>query len=80
MGDVQANPQANAVMQALLMPALNRMSESYGDVAKGVTMSESMVKMMEQMSLEAWMKQAAKFVTPDLVHQINYELNQVKKI
>ena len=79
MGDVQSNPEAAQVLQELLMPALNKMTDSYGDVAKSVTMPESMQRMMAKMSIEGWMKQAARFVTPELVHRINHELNRVRK-
>ena len=79
MEEVQKNPVTNQIVEDLLMPVLNQMTESYGDVAKGVTMPESMQKMVARMSIEGWMKQAAKFVTPELAHKINYELNQVKK-
>lgn len=79
MSDAQANPKANAIIEELLMPVLNKMTNSYGEVAKGVTIPESMQKMVARMSIEGWMKQAAKFVTPELAHKLNHALNQIKK-
>ena len=79
MEAVDACPAAHAVIEEMLLPVLNRMSDAYGEVAKSVTMPESMQKLIAQMSVEGWLRQAAKLVTPDLVHKINYALNQVKK-
>ncbi len=79
MESVDACPAAHAVIEEMLLPVLNRMGDAYGEVAKSVTMPESMQKIIAQMSVEGWLRQAAKLVTPDLVHKINYALNQVKK-
>ena len=79
METVNACPAAHAVIEEMLMPVLTRMMDAYGEVAKGVTMPESMQKLLAQMSVEGWLRQAAKLVTPDLVHKINYALNQIKK-
>ena len=79
METVDACPAAHAVIEEMLLPVLSRMGDAYGEVAKSVTMPESMQKLIAQMSVEGWLRQAAKLVTPDLVHKINHALNQVKK-
>ena len=79
MESVRAVPAADAVIRELLEPALMKMAASYGEVAQNVSVPESMQKMMNRMSIEGWMKQAARFVTPELVHRINHALNQIPK-
>lgn len=79
METVDACPAAHAVIEEMLLPVLSRMGDAYGEVAKSVTMPESMQKLIAQMSVEGWLRQAAKLVTPDLVHKINHALNQIKK-
>lgn len=79
MESVDTCPAAHAVIEEMLLPVLNQMGDAYGEVAKSVTMPESMQKLIAQMSVEGWLRQAAKLVTPELVHKINYALNQIKK-
>lgn len=79
MGDVKANPAAQAVMDELVAPLQAKLVEAYGDVAKNVQMPPEMLAMMERMSVEASLKQMSKLITPEFVHKLNYALNQVKK-
>ena len=79
MGSVKANPEAQAVMDALVAPLQTKLVEAYGDVAKNVQMPPEMQAMMERMSVEATIKQMGKLITPEFVHKLNYALNQVKK-
>lgn len=53
--------------------------EAYGDVAKNVQLPESVLRQMDQMSVEATLKQMGKLVTPAFVHQLNAALNAIPK-
>ena len=53
--------------------------EAYGDVAKNVTMPESIQKQMEAMPVEATLRQAGEAVTVEMIIELNRELNKIKK-
>ncbi|MCM1026958.1 MAG: glycoside hydrolase family 2 protein [Roseburia sp.] len=79
MGEIKANPAAQAVMDEMVAPLQAKIVEAYGDVAKNVQIPPEMAAMMEKMSVEQSLKQMAKLVTPEFVHRLNHALNQVKK-
>ena len=68
-------PEAAALFGALM----EKVVASYGDVAKNVQMPEEMQKKMDAMSIETSLKQAGKAVTPEMVVELNRELNKIKK-
>ena len=75
MEDIKKNQQAGA----LLAKIMERARESYGDVAKNVTLPESVQRMMDKMPLEKMLRQAGKAVTPAMVKELNAALNQIPK-
>jgi len=79
MGAVKANPAAQAVMDEMIAPLQAKIIEAYGDVAKNVQMPPEMQAIMDRMSVEQSLKQMGRLITPELVHQLNHALNQVKK-
>lgn len=79
MAAVRSNFAAQAVMDELVAPLQEKLVASYGDVAKNVQMPPEMLAMIEQMSVEASLKQMGKLITPEFVHRLNHALNQVKK-
>ena len=79
MADVKASPEAQAVMDKLVVPLQAKLVEAYGDVAKNVQIPPEMQAMMDRMSVEATLKQMGKLITPEFVHQLNHALNQIKK-
>ena len=79
MGAVKAHTEAQAVLDELLAPLQAKIIEAYGDVAKNVQLPPEVQAMMDQMSVEASLKQMGKLVTPEFVHRLNNALNQVKK-
>lgn len=79
MADIKANPDAIAVFTELIAPIQEKMVEAYGDVAKSVQIPEEMQKKMDLMSAEASLKQMARLISPELIHKLNYELNQIPK-
>lgn len=79
MADIKANPEAMAVFTELIAPIQAKMVEAYGDVAKNVQIPEEMQKKMDLMSVESSLKQMARLITPELIHKLNHELNQIPK-
>ena len=75
MADIKKNPQA----AALLAKIMAKSRESYGDVARGVTMPPSVQRLMEQSTLQSMLKQVGKAVTPAMVKQLNAALNKIPK-
>lgn len=79
MGEIKAHPQAGPALAELLAPLQAKAAAAYGDVAKNIQIPESMQRMMDQMSVEATLKQMGKLVTPAIVHEINGALNRIAK-
>lgn len=75
MGDVQANPTAAAV----LAPIQEKAVAAYGDVAKNIKIPESMQRAMARMTVEAQLKQMGGMVTPEILMEVNRQLNKIKK-
>ena len=75
VADVKAVPEAAALFGALM----EKVVASYGDVAKNVQIPEEMQRKMDAMPLEASLKQAGKAVTPEMIVELNRELNKIKK-
>jgi beta-galactosidase len=75
MVDIKENPEA----AALLSRVMQRSKESYGDVAKNVTLPEAIQRQMDTMPLHKLLKQAGKAIGPDMIKEINYALNQIRK-
>ncbi len=64
---------------ALLARMMEKVTASYGDVAKSVTLPEAVQRQMDKMPLEKLLKQAGKAVTPAMVKQLNAALNQIPR-
>lgn len=79
MADIKANPAAIAVFTELIAPIQAKMVEAYGDVAKSVQVPEEMQRKLDRMSVEASLKQMARLISPELIHKLNHELNQIAK-
>ena len=75
MADLKKSPEAAAV----LAPLQEKATAAYGDVAKNIQMPESVVRMMEQMTVEDSLKQMGSIVTPEILLDINQTLNGIKK-
>lgn len=75
MGEIKQNTEAAAILAAVMAEA----RKSYGEVAKGVTVPESVQKMMDREPLNQVLKQARKAVTPSMIAELNHKLNQIKK-
>ena len=75
MADLKKSPEAEAV----LAPLQEKAMEAYGDVAKNIQMPESVLRMMDQMTVEDSLKQMGSIVTPEILLDINKTLNQIKK-
>ena len=73
MERIKKNPQAAALLAGIMA----KTRESYGDVAKGVTMPPSVQRLMDQSTLQSLLKQAGKAVSPAMVKQLNAALNQI---
>lgn len=75
VADVKTVPEAALLLEKIQEKAV----EAYGDVAKNVTMPESIQKQMEAMPVEATLKQAGEAVTVEMIVELNRELNKIKK-
>ena len=75
MAEIKQSPPA----AALLAEIMAKSRESYGDVAKGVTMPPSVQRLMEQSTLQSLLKQAGKAITPAMVSRLNAALNEIPK-
>ena len=75
MESIKKSP-AGAAMLARMM---EKVTASYGDVAKSVTLPEAVQRQMDKMPLEKLLKQAGKAVTPAMVKQLNAALNQIPR-
>lgn len=76
MEDIKKNPEAARLLAEVMAAA----RKSYGDVAQGVKVPESVQRMMDRESLNKTLKQARKAVTPAMIKELNHALNQIKKI
>ncbi len=74
MGEINANPEAAAVMAPLQQRAI----EAYGDVAKGIKLPQYMIDAQMRMTVEATLKQMGKLVSQEEILEINNQLNKVK--
>lgn len=77
--DTMADLKRNAAAAAVLAEVMATARKSYGDVAKNVTMPESVQRLMDAMPLEKVLKQASKVFGPAAVKQLNCALNQIRK-
>ena len=75
MEEIKKNPQG----AALIAKTMAKVRESYGDVAKGVYIPDSVQKLMDKSPFQKILKQAGKAVSPSMVKELNHELNQIKK-
>ena len=64
----------------MLARMMEKVTASYGDVAKSVTLPEAVQRQMDQMPLEKLLKQAGKAVAPAMVKQLNAALNQIPRV
>ena len=65
---------------ALLARMMAKVTASYGDVAKSVTLPAAVQRQMDKMSLQSLLKQAGKSVTPEMVQKLNAALNQIPRV
>lgn len=75
VAEVKTVPEAAELFGKLM----EKVVASYGDVAKNVQIPEEMQRKMDAMPLEASLKQAGKAVTPEMVVELNRELNKIRK-
>ena len=75
MEDLKRNPETAAILAEIIAKA----SASYGEVAKGIKVPDSVQKMMDREPLNKTLKQVRKAITPAMIKEYNYRLNQVKK-
>ncbi|MDO4285033.1 MAG: glycoside hydrolase family 2 TIM barrel-domain containing protein [Eubacteriales bacterium] len=75
MAQIKSVPEAAVLLERVMAKA----AEAYGDVARNVTMPESVRKQMDAMSLESMLRQAGKAVTADMVVELNRALNKIRK-
>ena len=73
MAEINQSPEALAALAVVQEKAM----EAYGDVAKNVRVPEAMRKMMEQMTVEATLKQMGSTVTPEMIRELNQKLNNI---
>lgn len=65
---------------ALLAKMMAKVTASYGDVAKSVTLPAAVQRQMDKMPLQSLLKQAGKAVTPEMAQRLNNALNQIPRV
>lgn len=65
---------------ALLARMMAKVTASYGDVAKSVTLPAAVQRQMDKMPLQSLLKQAGKAVTPEMAQRLNNALNQIPRV
>ena len=65
---------------ALLARMMAKVTASYGDVAKSVTLPAAVQRQMDKMPLQNLLKQAGKAVTPEMAQKLNAALNQIPRV
>ncbi|WP_295586315.1 glycoside hydrolase family 2 TIM barrel-domain containing protein [uncultured Subdoligranulum sp.] len=65
---------------ALLARMMAKVTASYGDVAKSVTLPAAVQRQMDKMPLQNLLKQAGKAVTPEMAQRLNNALNQIPRV
>ena len=65
---------------ALLARMMAKVTASYGDVAKSVTLPAAIQRQMDKMPLQSLLKQAGKAVTPEMAQRLNNALNQIPRV
>ena len=80
MADVKAHPVAGPVLMQKLAPLYAKVMASFGgDAAKTVNIPEKARAMMDQLSVEATLKQLGQLVPKQLYRELNTALNEIKK-
>ena len=76
MGTLQANPEAAAIVNAVMTKA----RASRGQVAQTASQNPALQKMMAGMSFQGILKKAGENVIPaEMVQEINAKLQKIKK-
>lgn len=75
MADIKKSPQGAAMMEGMM----RQLADRRGDVAKGVSLPESMQQLIDRMTLEKMLKMAGEGITADMVRELNRALNQIPK-
>lgn len=75
MTELMKSPEAMAALE----PITAKAAESFGDVARNVSIPKEMQEQMNAMSFESTLKMAGKAITPEMVVELNETLNKIKK-
>ena len=76
MESIKKSPAGSAMLTRMM----EQVTSGYGDVAKSVTLPETVQRQMDKMPLEKLLKQAGKSVTPAMVKQLNAALNRIPRV
>ncbi|WP_078549604.1 glycoside hydrolase family 2 protein [Litchfieldia alkalitelluris] len=76
MADIRKSPEGAQILDNMM----NYAKAKRGDVAKNVKKSESMIKIMNAMTVEALIKQSGGSIPESMVVEINKALNQIQKV
>jgi beta-galactosidase len=75
IGDITGTPEGKALVDQMMTQMMAKM----GDVAKNVTINDSMMQMINRQSMENMLRQAGTGMERSMMLQINKQLNQIKK-
>lgn len=76
MSDVRKSPEGSKILDDMINVAKSKR----GDVAKNIKQSESMIKIMNAMTVEALIKQSGGSIPKSVIIQVNKALNKIKKL
>ena len=73
--DMKQSPEAAQIVASMM----DRATASFGEVAKDITMPESVQKILDATPLMSIIKQASKGFSEEMIQEINHALNQIRK-
>lgn len=80
VAEVKAHPQAGKVLEERLAPLRAKVMASFGgDAARMVKVPEAARAAMDQLTVEATLKQVGQLATRQFIRELNHALNQIKK-
>ena len=74
--DLKQSPEAAQVVAA----TMDKAHKSFGEVAEGITMPESMQTILDATPLMNIIKQASRGFNEEIIQEINHALNQIRKL
>ncbi len=76
VGEIKKHPEAKTLLEKVEQLAI----EAYGDVAKNIKIPDAVLEQMNRASVEDSLAQAGSVITPEIIIELNNNLNKIKKM